>query len=262
VHCRHLIDLNGVAELAGIDEEDGRLVFGAMTRQRRMMESDKVRRFCPIAKEALRLIGHIATRTRGTFGGSLCNMDPAAELGGVAALHDAVLRVRSAHGAREIAIADWPRSYMTPALAPDELLCGISLRAWPPGHGHAFLEFSKRHHDYAVVAAGALMTVDDSGRIERVAIVVLGVGVAAARLTQAEEMLVGQRGESRLFDEAAQTAESISPLPDDFANQGYPRRHVSAAFRCHLGVVLARRVLYLAWSRATHPEERFGHAAA
>src|ERR1700689_867678 len=77
--CENLIDLNGISELAGIREKNGRLEIGAMTRQRAIAGSELVARHAPIAQEALKLIGHIATRTRGTLGGSLCNMDPAAE---------------------------------------------------------------------------------------------------------------------------------------------------------------------------------------
>jgi aerobic carbon-monoxide dehydrogenase medium subunit len=92
---RHLIDLNNIPELAHCSTEDGFLRIGAMTRQRTLLESKLIIDVCPILQDALHLIGHQATRTRGTIGGSLCNMDPSAELFGVAALHNATLRVRS-----------------------------------------------------------------------------------------------------------------------------------------------------------------------
>ena len=96
--AHHLIDLNGVSELAGIDESDDRLL--------------------------LRLVGHSATCTRGTLGGSLCDMDPAAALWGVAALHYTVLP--GARGEREIGVAEpaGPRF----ARAEERLLCWASTR--------------------------------------------------------------------------------------------------------------------------------------
>jgi len=101
---RHLIDLNNIPELSYCSTEQGFLRIGAMARQRTLLESKLIGEVCPILQDALHLIGHQATRTRGTIGGSLCNMDPSAELFGVAALHNATLRVRSSRGEREIGV--------------------------------------------------------------------------------------------------------------------------------------------------------------
>ena len=40
IRPQHLVDLNGVSGLAGIREDDGHLVIGAMTRQRAVERSD------------------------------------------------------------------------------------------------------------------------------------------------------------------------------------------------------------------------------
>ncbi|MEV4129104.1 FAD binding domain-containing protein [Nocardia sp. NPDC049707] len=251
-----VVDLNRVGELAHITDHNGRLEIGAMTRQRALAESEIIRAQVPIAHEALRLIGHVATRPRGTLGGSVANLDPSAELIAVTALHDGVLHVRSVRGERVLGVADWARDLLTPALDPGEMLTRIDWAPWPTGHGHAFLEFSKRHHDYAVVAAGALMTVDEQGRITRAAAAVAGVGIIATRLTAAERLLVGEVGRPELFAEAARAAADLEPLTDTQANTGYPRRFVSAGYRRHLGQVLTRRTLHLAHSRALGQQER------
>jgi aerobic carbon-monoxide dehydrogenase medium subunit len=254
--CENLIDLNGISELTGIEERNGYLEIGAMARQRALTRSELIGRHTPVALDALKLIGHIATRTRGTLGGSLCNMDPAAELFGVSALHEAVLHVQSVRGARDININDWAKTFMTPSLAPDEMLTLIRWRPWPVGHGHGFVEFSKRHHDYAVVAAGALMTIDADGRITRAAAMVIGCGIKPVRLGRAEAMLLGEKGSPNLFREAAREVESLPGFPEEFAEQGYPRRFVSADFRRHLGVELAERALAAAYASARSSEER------
>ena len=254
--CDHLIDLNAITELAGVQEKDGRLVIGAMTRQREIAASAQVGLHCPIAQDALHLIGHIATRTRGTLGGSLSNMDPSAELFGVSALHDATFHVESTRGRRDIAVWDWADTFMKPAIAKDEMLTSVSWRPWPKGHGHAFLEFSKRHHDYAIVAAGALITVDDDRRINRASVMVLGCGIAPSRLTKAEGMVLGQQGSPELFAEAAREVETLPPFPDAFAHRGYPRRFVSADYRRHLGLVLARRAMEQAFAKSTQIQGR------
>src|SRR6187431_1524685 len=75
-----LIDLNGVSELAYIREEGGVVVIGAMTRQRAIEFSPVVAAKLPLLNEAIKLVGHLPTRTRGTIGGSIANADPAAEI--------------------------------------------------------------------------------------------------------------------------------------------------------------------------------------
>src|SRR5271155_1320321 len=102
----HVIDLNRVVELAFIKETDGALSIGAMTRQRDIEFSALVARRCPLLADAIRQVGHRQTRNRGTIGGSLCHLDPAAELVAVAAALDATIEVTGSRGARRIAFAE------------------------------------------------------------------------------------------------------------------------------------------------------------
>ena len=76
----HVIDLNRVEGLSYIRDSNGALEIGAMTRQRELEFSDAVRERCPLMHEAILQVGHRQTRNRGTIGGSLCHLDPAAEL--------------------------------------------------------------------------------------------------------------------------------------------------------------------------------------
>src|SRR5437588_8556663 len=100
------------------------MAFGAMTRKRDIEFSALVADRLPLMAEAIRLVGHRQTRNRGTLGGSLCHLDPSAELVSVAAAMDATVTVDGSKGTREIAFASFPVAYMTPALEPDELLTG------------------------------------------------------------------------------------------------------------------------------------------
>src|ERR1700710_1242887 len=103
----HLIDLNRIEKLSSIAISDGVGRFGAMTRQRDLEFSPEVARSFPILQEALKHVGHRQTRNRGTFGGSLCHLDPSAELVNLAALHDGVLETASRGASRRIKMANW-----------------------------------------------------------------------------------------------------------------------------------------------------------
>ena len=97
----HVIDLNKVEELSYHPREAAaRLKIGAMTRQRDLEFSDLVRRRCPLMHDAIRQVGHRQTRNRGTLGGSLCHLDPSAELVSVAAALDATVAVNGPRPAR------------------------------------------------------------------------------------------------------------------------------------------------------------------
>ena len=102
-------------------------------------------------------IGHRQTRNRGTIGGSLCHLDPAAELVSVCAAHDATVTVAGPNGTREFAFADFPAGYLTPAIELNEIVTAIRFPLWPAGHKAAFIEFSRRHGDFAIVSAAALL---------------------------------------------------------------------------------------------------------
>jgi carbon-monoxide dehydrogenase medium subunit len=179
-------------------------------------------------------VGHRQTRNRGTFGGSLCHLDPSAELLNMTALHDGTLTATSKGGERKIASTDWVQGIMTNALGAGEMLTGIELRAWAPGHGFAFEEFARRHGDFAIAAVGCLVTRDGGGAIEKAALCVSGLGPGPVRLAGAEKLLAGQKPSHDLFRAAAVEAEALDAVDDAF---------VTAAYRKHLARVLTYRAL-------------------
>src|SRR6185436_2003977 len=152
--------------------------IGAMTRQRDLEFSDAVRERWPIMHEALLQVGHRQTRNRGTIGGSLCHLDPAAELVSLATGHDATVTVAGPNGKREIAFGEFPVAYMTPAIELNEMVIGIRIPQWAPGHGYAFIEFSRRHGDFAITSAAALLEGDAAGKISRASVTIGGMGTA------------------------------------------------------------------------------------
>ena len=237
----NLIDLNRIADLAHIEERGDTLVIGAMARQRDLELSPLVRRRCPLLHEALLNVGHVQTRNRGTIGGSLSHLDPAAELPAVLSALDATLTVRSRRGDRDVPMAAWPMGYMTPNLEPDELLAGIILPLWPEGHGAAFVEFARRHGDFAMAGTAAQLMLTPQGAVARVALAVTGVDTGPVRLTDAEAMLLGKTPDDALIAAAADTASAVPGLDDVHASKEYRRK---------LAIVMTKRALTTARARA------------
>jgi len=237
----HLIDMNRIPELAYIRLEKDALEIGAMTRQHALERSEAVKRACPAMTEALAWVGHAQTRNRGTIGGSLAHLDPSAELPGVCALYDATLTVAGRAGTRTVAMPDWGVSFMTPNLEPGEVLTGISLKPWQAPHGHAFVEFARRHGDFAIAAVGCLVALDAAGRARRVALSLVGLANAPIRLASAERLLTGTDLSAKAIEAAAAEAAKLEALED---------AHVSAAYRKRLAGVLLGRAVKQAAERA------------
>jgi carbon-monoxide dehydrogenase medium subunit len=236
----NLIDINRVAGLAGIDVRGGAARIGAMTRQRTMLEDVELAARAPIIGEALRFVGHLHTRNRGTIGGSLAHMDPAAELMNVATLLDATVHVESARRVRDVSIADYPVSFMTPQLEPDEMIAAVTLRLPTPGHGWSFYEFAQRHGDFAIVAVGVTVSLT-AGRVAEARAVLSGIDFAPRRLGEVERMLNGETPSVALIADAAELAGKEEAISDAMA---------SGAYRQHLAKVLTRRGLTQALARA------------
>ena len=237
----HLVDLNRVDELSGIRVEGRRVTVGAMTRQRALERDAKLAELCPIVREALAEVGHFQTRNRGTIGGSLAHLDPAAELPGVMALYDAQIEVANLTGKRKIAIADWSRGYMTANLEADEILTSVGWDAWSGKHGHAFVEFARRRGDFAIVGVGALLSLNGKGLVERAAIALVGVAYGPVRLAAAERALLGKALDEKALEAAAAEARRVEAKSDLYASGGYRQR---------LAGVLTARALKTAGERA------------
>ena len=237
----HLVDLGGLRELRGITVADGRLRIGATTRQRDLEFSADIAKHCPLMSEALRHIGHRQTRNRGTIGGSLAHADPAAELPAICAAHDATIHVASMRGVREIRFRDFATGFMTTALQPDEVVAAVELPIWPAGHGHGFHEFARRHGDFALAGAAALLDVGPDNIVRKAALTLFGVAASPLRVDAAEARLTGQPLDANAIRTAAASAWLIEPISDI---------HASGEYRRHLAQILSLRALNDAARRA------------
>jgi carbon-monoxide dehydrogenase medium subunit len=212
-----------------------------MTRQRDLEFSDLVKRHCPLMHEALLQVGHRQTRNRGTIGGSLSHLDPAAELPAVCAATDAVIHVQGSNGARDISFADFPAGYMTPSIEMDEMVIGLTVPSWPAKHGFAFVEFARRHGDFAVASSAALLEVGSDGKISRASVTVGGVGAAPLRMSAIEQALIGETGDEDRLRDLCESCREIDAMGDVYA---------STEYRQHLATVMSRRALVKAYGRA------------
>jgi carbon-monoxide dehydrogenase medium subunit len=236
----HLIDLNRIASLSYIREDNGVLELGGMTRQRDIEFSAVVKARFPILHEAILNVGHRQTRNRGTIGGSLCHLDPSAELVTMAAAHDAVVTIAGPNGTREVPFTEFPLGFMTTAVEANEVLTKVRFPRWPSGHGYGFVEFSRRHGDFAIASAAALLETDGNGKIARASLTLGGVSVVPVRMREVEKKLVGETPSEELFRRLCEECRNLDAIEDV---------HAPASYRQHLAAVMSRRALVAAMGR-------------
>jgi aerobic carbon-monoxide dehydrogenase medium subunit len=234
----HLVDINGVSELAQLAVERDRLTIGAGVRHAAFHRPVVDGPLGQLLTFVVRHIAHYPIRTRGTFCGSLANADPASEWCLTAVTLGAEMVAQSARGTRAITSDDFFTGIMTTALAEDELLVRARLPILPEATRFGFYEFSRRAGDYAI--AMALVTY----RLEGGTIVDPCVGVGGAephprRIADAEQALAGQSPTADAFNAAADAAAAaVDAMADNQA---------SAEFRRDL----VRTVTFRALQRAT-----------
>jgi CO/xanthine dehydrogenase FAD-binding subunit len=236
-----LVDVNGVAGLAGVSYDDGTLRIGATTRQQTLVDDDAAAGSHPLLRAAGGHAGYLATRHRGTVGGSLAYAAPWAELTAAVVVLEASIHVRSARGERVVPAREFFHGPHETALAPDELLTEVVLPAAPPRSGAGFHEVTTGHGGYLHAAAAATVTVDAAGSCETAELVVLGVGPTPARLDVAPK-LQGTAFEEDALAELDALFADLEP-PDGVGVSGTYRRRVARA--------LARRALADAHAAAT-----------
>jgi len=231
---RAIVDLNRIAELAYVGE-DGEIVrIGSMTRQRRLEFAPLVAAKLPLLREALRWVGHLPTRSRGTIGGSIAHADPSAEIPMVLQALEGEIVARGSQGERRIAAQNLFHAALTTSLAPLEIITEVRLPAMPAQAGYAVEEFARRKGDFAI-AAVAVTLVRDGERCTKARLATAGVGPIPIRLRDAEAVLE-QKGlsEDAITEAADKAAAEVDPVSD---------LNGSAEYRRHLTGVLTSRAV-------------------
>jgi CO/xanthine dehydrogenase FAD-binding subunit len=252
-----LIDISRLDELQQVNasedmpaEGDGQFIVGAGVRQCVMERDPNARAKLPLLARALRWVGHVQTRNRGTIGGSIVHGDTSAEIALVACVLDAMLQLRDSNEASEIPAREFFLAPMITAIAPEQCLAEIRFPVWRNAHGSAmrgcaFEEISVRHGDFALVSACAQVELDTGGRCVRVELGVGGAAPVPLALPEIGAQLTGNKLDEAAIDAAADAAVGMTDPEGDL--------HASADYRRHLARVLVQRVL-----RAARDDAMYG----
>ena len=221
----NLVDLNGIAELRGIERSARSVTIRAMTTHAEVAESADVKEAIPALAELAEMIGDPAVRHRGTIGGSVANNDPAADYPAACLALGATITTNK----RKIAADDFFKGLFETALEENEIVTGVT---FPIPQKAGYKKFRHPASRYALVGVFV------SKRASEVRVAVTGAGQNGVfRWTAAEEAL-----KTRF---AAKSLEVLSH-PAEGLNGDI---HADAAYRAHLIGVMARRAVAAATGR-------------
>jgi carbon-monoxide dehydrogenase medium subunit len=236
----HLVDINGLHELAYIGEQEGEIKIGALTRHVDLLRSELLARHFPVFRDAEQVIADPVVRNWGTIGGSLCQADAAEDLSAVCVAVKACVVIRGAAGERTIGMDEFHVGPYTTAVGDGELVTEIRIPL-RPGGGSAHEKVERRAGDWAIAAASAAVWLE-GGRIADAGIALSAVGLTTIHVSRAEELLRGNQPSPELFAQAGEIASAdCSPSPDGRGPVDYKR---------HLAGVLTTRALSRAAERA------------
>ncbi|HEX6444079.1 MAG TPA: FAD binding domain-containing protein [Streptosporangiales bacterium] len=225
----HVVDVNAVPGLDGIEVGRAEVRVGALARHADLEHHEAATAAIPLLRQALRYVAHPTIRNRGTVVGSICHADPAAELPAVLALSGGRVVAESVHGVREVPAAELYVGPLETCLRPDELATAV---VFPVPRGRvrsAMVEVARRNGDYAVCGVAALVRLDDAGGVEDARAAYVSVGEVPPVLDLSEPLRAGG------VDAAAAYATGSLECEGDI--------HAGAEYRRHLVGVLTARAL-------------------
>jgi len=155
-----LVDINGLPGLDSVEAGPDGVRIGALARHADVLASDDVRRVQPLVSLALANVAHATIRNRGTTVGSIVHADAAAEMPMVLRLLEGSIDVASVRGRRTIQAAELFAGPLESSVHHDEIAVSAFFPALAAGAGVAFDEIARRHGDYALVGAAALVDGD------------------------------------------------------------------------------------------------------
>ncbi|MDD7938260.1 FAD binding domain-containing protein [Actinomycetospora lutea] len=220
-----LVDLGPLRRLpamTAIRSDGDHLTLGALVTHHAVEKATLPEGFAVLSR-AMRWVGHLPIRSRGTVAGSLVHGDATAEWCLLALLLDAVVVAEGPSGRREIPADELFHGFYATAVDLDEVV--VEVRFTRPAPHAALCEFARRHGDFAVVDAAVALDLEGTaatgGRI-----VLGGVAPAPVRVPEAEAVLAagGAAGDALWGAVADAAAAAVDPPDDATTTAAYRRR--------------------------------------
>ncbi len=229
-----LVDIRDVDGLDKLEADPEGVTIGASVTQSRVMAYEGAADIVPGLRSALRFVGHLQIRNRGTVCGSLAHADPAAELPALAIATGATIEIRGPAGVRTVGAGDFFLGPFWTDLGHGEIVTGVHFPAQLSGGVTVVDEIARRSGDFAIAGLAAVFEIR-GGAVGAARLVSFGVSGVASRMAAAEEAIRGFDPGNDGSDLYAAAYEDAADAVDDV--------HANAEYRREaLGALLVRAV--------------------
>jgi carbon-monoxide dehydrogenase medium subunit len=221
-----LVDINRIAGLDGLAEQDGFLHIGPLVRHRACERSELLRQRYGVLAETAPQISDPIVRNLGTVAGSLAHADPQGDWGSALLAAGGVVEARSSAGTRTIPLSDFFRGPFESVLEPTEIVTSVRVPA-PAGRTFGtYLKLERKVGDFATVGVAVHLAFAD-GRVERAGIALTAVAPTTIAATEAADSLAGaELDEGTIAHAARLAAQAAQPRSDLRGSADYKRRVV------------------------------------
>ena len=248
----HLVDLNFIPGTSYIQDDDGVVRFGALTRHAEIEHSSAAAKI-PILHDCAAGIADVQVRNRGTIGGSLAEADPSGDWAVVLMTLNTEIRCLGQKNERSVPLSDFIRDAYTTALAQDELVHEVVVRKPGEGSGGAYIAFKRSAPVYPTASAAVQLTMD--GDVCKDAAIMLGcVGLTPVKAKDAEAALRGKRIDGKAIAAAMEAARAAADPQTDMRG--------SADYKRTLAGALVKRAIEAALRRARGERVEVSHIYA
>ncbi|MGH8829861.1 MAG: FAD binding domain-containing protein [Polaromonas sp.] len=236
----HMIDLNRIPELKGIQQVDNEIRIGAMATENELIWSELLQQKVPLLVEAARLIGDPQVRYRGTIGGDISHGDPGNDHPALMLTLGASFVLKGAAGERVVPADSYFLGTYYTAINPDEIMTQIRIPIPPAESGYCYAKLKRKTGDFATAAAAVLLTMKD-GVCGSISIALTNVGQTPLQAKDAETSLKGQPLTEAAIDAAAQKVMAIcEPAADLRGDEAYKTAMAGQMFRKAIRTAITR----------------------
>ena len=219
-----IVDINRIEGLSYVQESDGVLKIGALTRESELEASDLIHKKLPILADTARVIADPLVRNSATIGGNIAHADPANDHPATLLALGASVVVTGPKGKRTIPIHQFFTGLFMTDMRADEILTEIQIPLPPKNSGGAYLKVERKVGDFATAAVAAQLTLNASGNVEKAGIALTNVGPTVIHAKDAEDSLKGKKLDAQTIRNAAELAAKASqPSSDQRGSADYKR---------------------------------------
>ncbi len=214
---KYIIDINNIPNLSYINESEGYLRLGALTRYSDLEYSDLIKSKYPLLYESVKHLADPIVRNWGTVGGNVCYNHPGNNLPAVMLAYNAEFVATSLSGSRVIKATDFFLGPFQTALRQDEILTEIRIPIPKPRNGGHYIKLERRVGDFAIVSTAVNLSLDYDGTVREAGIGIGGASNNLVKVTKAEELLVGNKINDNLIKEVGKiVTDVIKPVEEPF----------------------------------------------